>query len=116
MRTTAWPKTASGREVMQKGACSVAARQASASSACTLMPPVLMTLSARPVTRKRPQPSVTAMSVVVSGSGQRCGASMTSCPLWVSEMATPGSGVYHSEASVPLMRLMATCESVSVMP
>lgn len=80
------------------------------------MPPEQMTLSARPMMRKRCEGSSCAMSLVVRVSGHTVGAFMMRQERLSRESETEGKGVYHSDAVGPLRRRRAMCESVSVMP
>ena len=79
------------------------------------MPPVSMTLSRRPLMRKRPSGLISAISLVVRTFSQTLGASMTSVPFPERCTETPGMGVYQSVASWLFTFLKAMCESVSVM-
>ena len=73
-------------------------------------------VTSRDVT-KEPSPCFTsAMSFVTSLSEHTSGASITIQPSSFRLTFTESKGVYHSEASGPLSRRRAICESVSVIP
>ena len=90
------------------------------------MPPEQITLSLRPRMRKRGgRPPlappvgggvISTISLVTRGSGHTSGALMIKHPSGDWLISTEGNGVYHSDASGPLMRRRAICDRVSVIP